>query len=292
MSQQPKPQATPNKVQQKADKVKSESVVGNFFKSPWTKSIALHSAILASLLVSFNFAAKPLLFVSEQLSSPQVQQRPQADTVQATFIDSQVIEQNKREKAQAEAAAKQKEKRKQEAEEKERLRKKRIEDERKKKEAEKQQEIERQNKLEEEKLKEQEIQAQREKERQEKLEQERMQKQLEQEMAEQLQKEQESMSKANQQRIMSEVEKYRALVYSKVSRNLDTDGGFIGEYCSVSVKLAPDGLVLLAKAQSGNPALCRIAEAAVLKAGTLPVSKDPEVMAQFRNFTIEVRPEK
>ena len=91
---------------------------------------------------------------------------------------------------------------------------------------------------------------------------------------------------------MTEVEKYKALIFSKVRQNLQTDGSFIGETCVVNVRLAPDGLVLQTKAITGKPALCRIAEAAILRAGTLPVSKDPEVMAQFRNFEIEVSPEK
>ncbi len=273
----------------KTEPVAQESKIVTWLKSPWAKSVALHAAILISLLVSFNFSAKPLMFVSPEMSA---QQEP-VEIVQATFIDSNVIEQKKREKAQSEAAANKRkaDQQRKEKEAKERLRKKRVEEERKKRETEKK-EKDRVDKLQEEQLKEKAIAQKREEDARKKVEQDKRQRELEKEMADQLEKEQQTMSQANQRRIMSEVDKYRSLVYSKVQQNLDTDGGFIGLSCTINVRLAPDGLVLQVKAVTGNNALCRIAEAAVLKAGTLPVSKDPEVLKQFRNFDIEVRPEK
>ena len=257
--------------------------------SPVFKSMALHGALIISLMISFTFSDKPLMFVNNELSAPS----PQVDIVKATFIDSNVLEQKKREKAQSEAAAK---KRMQDIQrEKERkqeqLRKKRAEDARKKREeAEKEQQ--KQDLLKQEQQKERAIAQQREKDEKEKAENEKLQQQLDKELSKQLEEEQASMSQANQKRVMTEVEKYKALIFSKVRQNLQTDGSFIGETCVVNVRLAPDGLVLQTKAINGKPALCRIAEAAILRAGTLPVSKDPEVMTQFRNFEIEVSPEK
>lgn len=264
----------------------------NAVKSPVFKSVALHSFLLISLLVSFTFSAKPLMFVNNELSAA----APQVDIVKATFIDSNVIEQKKREKAQSEAAARKRAQdiRRKEALKKEQLRKKKEEDARKKREEaerEKQEQL-KQDKLKQEQEKERAIAQELEKEAKKKAEQEALQRQLDQELAKQLEEEQAAMSQANQKRVMSEVEKYKALIFSKVRQNLQTDGGFIGETCVVNVRLAPDGLVLQTKAIDGKPALCRIAEAAILRAGTLPVSKDPEVMAQFRNFEIEVSLEK
>lgn len=263
--------------------------VKNVLTSPAFKSVFLHVALLISLLVSFTFSAKPLMFVNNELSAPS----PQVDIVKATFIDSNVIEQKKREKAQSEAAAKKRQQdiRRKEEQKKEQLRKKKAEDERKKREkAEKEQQ--KQDKLQQEQEKERAISQQRDKEAKEKDEQEKRQQALDKELTKQLEEEQALMSQANQKRVMTEVEKYKALIFSKVRQNLQTDGGFIGETCVVNVRLAPDGLVLQTKAIAGKAALCRIAEAAILRAGTLPVSKDPEVLAQFRNFEIEVSLEK
>ena len=261
----------------------------NVVTSPAFKSVALHAVLLISLLVSFTFSAKPLQFVNNELSAP----AQQADIVKATFIDSNVIEQKKREKSQAEAAARKKQQdiRRKEEQKREALRKKKAEDARKKQEEVKK-EQQRQDLLKQQQEKELAITEQREKEAQEKAAQQQRQLELDKELAKQLEEEQAAMSQANQKRVMTEVEKYKALIFSKVRQNLQTDGGFIGETCVVNVRLAPDGLVLQASAIAGKAALCQIAVAAILRAGTLPVSKDPDVMAQFRNFEIEVSPEK
>lgn len=273
MTSKKRAQAVPNTTKQ-------PSFARRMFASPWTKSVFLHALILLSLLVSFNFSAKPLL-ISSEFSPPAARTEPQI--VQASFIDSNVIEQRKRDKAQAAAAA---QKKREQDLRKERLRKKRAEEERKRKEQEKQRaEQARIDKLKQEQLKEQAIREKREKEEQQK----RMQQELEREMQEQLEREKQQLAQQNSRRVMSEVEKYMALVQSKIKRNLTTGSGFVGKSCFVNVRLANDGLVLQAQAKSGDPALCRLAEAAVIKAETLPVSKDPEVLAKFKQFTIEVR---
>jgi colicin import membrane protein len=272
----------------------SYSGVKKVLRLPVFKSVALHGAILISLLVSFNFSAKPLKFVAPEASASALQ----PDIVKATFIDSNVIEQQKREIAQAEASAQKRQQdiQRQEAQRKEVLRKKQVDETRKKQEVQEKQEREQQDKLKREQEKERAIAKQRIRQEQEKAaleaQQKKRQEALDKALAKQLQEEQASMSQANQRRVLSEVEKYKALVHSKVQQFLETDGGFIGETCLVNVRLAPDGLVLRAEAVSGKPALCRIAKAAILRAGTLPMSKDPDVMAQFRQFDIEVSPER
>jgi colicin import membrane protein len=264
----------PGSAQHKITAIKSA------LRSPLMKSLALHGLILASLLISFNFSAKPLKFVAPQMNASM----SQPDIVKATFIDSNVIKQQQREKAQAEASVRrrQQEINRKEAIRKENLRKKQLEEARKKRER------ETQDKLEIEQNKERAIAEQRAKDAKLKDEQKKRQAELDQVLTQQLEEEQAQMSQANQKRVLSEIEKYKSLVHSKVQQNLQTDGGFIGETCLVNVRLASDGLVLKTSAISGKPALCRIAEAAILRAGTLPMSKDPEVMAQFRQFDIEV----
>lgn len=255
--------------------------------SPWFKSVGLHLLILVSLLVSFNFSAKPLQFVQTETSMPSTT----PEIVQATFIDSNVIAQKQREKAQAEAAAKQRRQEQLRQERAERARKKRIADEKKKKEAAEEQA--RQNRLEQERIKEQQIAERLEREAAEKQAQkeaeEKRQREFERELEEQLAQEQARMSKANQQRVMSELEKYRALIYSKINQNINLDG-FSGQSCDVEIRLAPDGLVLQVKVISGDSALCRESESAIFRAGSLPMSKDPEVMSQMRTISLTVIP--
>lgn len=272
-------------------KAKQEAGVIAFLRSPAFKSVALHSVILVSLLVSFNFSAKPLKFVAPQANAAAIQ----PEIVKATFIDSNVIEAAKREKVQAEASAqkRQQDAKRKEEQRKEAVRKKKVEEARKEREA---QEKKAQDSLKAEQEKERAIAEQRIKEEKAKeakeLERKKRQAELDQQLTEQLEQEQARMSQANQQRVLSEVQKYKALVHSKVQQFLETDGGFIGETCLVNVRLAPDGLVLKVDAVSGAPALCRVAKAAILRAQTLPMSKDPDVMAQFRQFDIEVSPER
>ncbi len=259
--------------------------------SPWFKSAFLHSMILASLLVSFNFSAKPLKFVNNDMSAPSSQ--PQI--VQATFIDSNVVAQKQREKAQAEAAAKQRQQEKLKQERDERARKKRIADEKKKREAEKREaekkEQERQNRLEQERIKEQQVAERLKQEAQQKAADEQMQRELQQELADQLAKEQQQMSQANRQRIMSEKDKYSALMNAKIQQYINFDG-LGGQTCEVNIRLAPDGLILKFDIVSGDNAICLETDRALIRAGSLPMSKDPSVNAEMRNITLEIRPER
>jgi colicin import membrane protein len=256
----------------------------DFFRASIVKSALLHGLLLLALLVSFNFSSKPLEFASQAQASAQ----PVQEIVQATFVDSNVIEQNKREKAQAQAAAR---KRQQDAireKEKERDRLRKAENARKKREQEAQKEQERVeaeqerlNALERERQKEQEIAEQR-------AQQEAMQEQLAQEMAEQLEREQQAMQAAQNRKVMTELEKYQSLITQTIMRNLNSDGGFKGKKCKLNVKLASNGLVLEVKALEGNDALCRAAQTAVLRPSTLPVSSDPLVFEKMKNLNIIV----
>ncbi|MGB3724415.1 MAG: cell envelope integrity protein TolA [Glaciecola sp.] len=258
---------------------------GNVMLPATLKSLLLHGAIVAGLVVSFNFSSKPLVFAAQNAVSPPTEK---VDIVEATFIDSNAIAQKKREKAQAEAAARKKQQLKEQ--EQARKRKQIAEQARKKKQQEEQQkeaakaEQERLNNLEREQQKEQQIAEQLAK-------QEAMREALQQEMAEQLAQEQAAMQQAQQRKVMSELEKYQSLITQTIMRNLNTDGGFKGKTCTLNVILAPNGLVLEVKAVEGNDALCRAAQTAVLRPDTLPVSSDPVVFQRMKNLNIIVRPD-
>ena len=183
----------------------------------------------------------------------------------------------------AKAAAEAKRKQKAEAE-----KAKKLEQQRKKKEAEKKKAeqaakaAKEKRKKEEAALKEQEKKRQQEAER---VEQERM-------MEEQLRAEQASRMKIRNKQVMGELAKYQSLIRNVVQRNLIIDDIQRKKECRLNLKLASNGLVMSVKTLSGDPNLCRSAEAAVLKAGTLPVSSDPEVYQKLKDINLTIDPDR
>lgn len=251
------------------------------------KSVSLHALILISLLVSFSFSDKPLVFAA---NTPAAQaQGP--DIVQATFVDSNVIQQQRREKAQAEADAQRRaqEKRRQEQlakQKQENERKRREQVERKKREDAAKAEQERVNALERERQRQAEIQRQ----QKEKEEQQKRQRELDDALADQLKQEQAAMASAQQQQVMTEVQKYSSLINQTVSRSINVDGFAKDASCNLIVRLAPDGLVLEVTIVEGNQALCRETESAILRLSSLPMSPDPAVHRQMNPLNFIMRP--
>ncbi len=66
-----------------------------------------------------------------------------------------------------------------------------------------------------------------------------------------------------------------------------------GESCLLTLRLAPDGVVISVAITepSGNPSLDRSAREAVLRASPLPVPQQAQLFASFRLFSIRVKPE-
>ncbi|MDT0594674.1 cell envelope integrity protein TolA [Glaciecola petra] len=251
------------------------------------KSVSLHGLILISLLVSFSFSDKPLVFAA---NTPAAQEQP-LDIVQATFVDSNVIEQKKREKAQAEAAAQRRaqEKRRQEQEARKKRdeeRKRREQVERKKREDAARAEQERVNALERERQR----QAELERQKREKEELQKRQRELDQALADQLKAEQAAMASAQQQQVLTEVQKYQSLITQTISRRINFDGFSKDAACNLRVRLAPDGLVLQVTILEGNQALCRETESTILRLSSLPMSPDPAVYKQMNPITFIMRP--
>jgi len=242
-------------------------------------SAGLHTLLVVALLVSVDFGSTPTVSASAQ-----------TQPIKAVFIDAQAIADKKREQQQAEAQARQQELQKRQQREREqaaeRERARRAENARKKKQEEvaQQKELERQRTLKEQREREQEVQRRLEAEKQRKAA-------LEKEMSAQLEAEQQALSAENQRRVMSEVDKYNALVRQTIVQNLFDFDSYIGRSCRLNIRLAPNGLVIDVRILDGNDALCRASQAAVLRPDTLPVSDDPEVFAEFKDFNITVRPE-
>lgn len=136
--------------------------------------------------------------------------------------------------------------------------------------------------------------AERQRREQERLEAERQARERaerERQLQERLAAEQESRNRARQQRVLTEVERYQALIRQTIQRNWIVDSSMRGKSCILNISLASNGFVTNVAVGEGDRAVCESARAAVLRAGTLPMSDDPDVAAQLRNIRLRVEPQ-
>lgn len=102
-----------------------------------------------------------------------------------------------------------------------------------------------------------------------------------------------SEAAANNEKIQSEIDKYKALILQAIGQNwLIPDSVDKNLSCILMIQLAPDGTVLgvqISKS-SGDTALDQSATSAVQKASPLPVPNDPQLFDKFRNLRLTVRP--
>jgi colicin import membrane protein len=131
--------------------------------------------------------------------------------------------------------------------------------------------------------------AERKRKEQEARERAAEQQMLEREMAEEMANRQ----KARRQQMMTEVGRFTALITQAIKRNLITDRSSMeGKSCKLTISLAPSGFVTNVITGQGDRTVCEAAKNAVYKAGTLPVSKDPEVFREMRTISLTVAPDK
>jgi len=111
-------------------------------------------------------------------------------------------------------------------------------------------------------------------------------------LAEQMAAEMATRNKARKQQMMSEIQRYAALITNVIDQNMINDRSTMeGKSCKLMISLAPSGFVTQVSVVSGNAVVCEAAKRAVYKAGTLPVSKDPEIFKEMRNIDVTVVPE-
>jgi len=248
------------------------------------KSIALHLGVAAVLLISVSFSPSPLPTMATN-----------APVIEATFIDAQAIADTKREQAQAEAQAReveaQRKKKEAQAAAAKRKRAAEAKQAREKKQAE-EAEFKRQKELEQ-------LAAQKEQERKErqakaKADAERKKKEaaenaeMERIMQEQLAQEQAAQQQRRRAQVLTEVERYTALIQQTIKRNLYDDDSFKGKVCRLNIKLATTGYVTSIRILGGHDALCSAAESAVRRAEELPVSDAADVYEQLKDINLKV----
>ncbi|PKI16818.1 cell envelope integrity protein TolA [Colwellia sp. 12G3] len=111
-------------------------------------------------------------------------------------------------------------------------------------------------------------------------------------LAEQMANEMASRNQARHQQVMTETQRYSALITQSINQRMIKDRSTMdGKSCKLDITLAPSGFVIAVKIGQGDKVVCDAAKIAVGKAGNLPVSKDPEVFKEMKNLSVTVIPE-
>jgi len=286
-------------------------------------SLFLHLAVIVTLLISGHFSMStdaPEAFNSEPIIEAKVidesQLQKQVQKVKDQQNSKRLKEENRVKELERRAADAENKRKQQETEvsklkaetKKQQLDKKNAEQaavaarEKQKQEKAKAAQLENDRKLQELEKKKAEEQAKQAKEKREKEEkalkeaerkrQEEKDKAEQQKMLEeQLQVEQASRQQRRNKQVLTEVQKYQALIKQTIQRNLIVDDAMKGKSCRLNIRLASNGLVTQVTELGGNTILCRAAKAAVFKSDTLPVSKEADVYQQLREINLTVEPE-
>ena len=191
----------------------------------------------------------------EEDTKKQLEEKKKADQAAVASREKQKLEKAKAEQLEAERKRKEEEKKK--ADEQAKLAKEKREKE-------------------EKALKDAERKKQ---EAREKAEQEKM-------LEDQLQAEQAVRQQRRNKQVLTEVDKYMALINQKINSNWFVDDSMIGKSCRLNIRLASNGFVTQVTELNGDPVLCRAAKAAVYRAETLPISKEEDVNEKLRNINL------
>lgn len=253
--------------------------------SDWGFSVLFHLLLLVLLVASVGFTidSKPLEIPVEAQPSVINASFVSPEVTQARYDEQQRqqrLEQARKQRAQEARRKAEKNKKAQEAKRKTEQR----ELERKAAEAAKRKREEAERREQERLQKEKEARAKAEAEAKRKAEQAKADEALREALA----AEQAKIKKAEQQKVLSEKQRYAALIKATIQRNLITNDAFRGKSCRLNIRLGIGGVVLKVDVLSGDDALCRAAITAVYKPSNLPVSRDPAVFAELKNINLTV----
>lgn len=110
-------------------------------------------------------------------------------------------------------------------------------------------------------------------------------------LAKQMADEMASRNEARNEQIMTEIERYSALITQSINQRMIKDRSTMaGKSCKLTITLLPSGSVIDVKVAQGNKVVCDAANIAIGKAGILPVSKDPAVFKAMRKLAVTVIP--
>jgi colicin import membrane protein len=111
-------------------------------------------------------------------------------------------------------------------------------------------------------------------------------------LAEQMADEMASRNQARQQQVMSEIDRYSALITQSINQRMIKDKStMLDKSCRLTITLVPSGFVVDVNVNKGDKVVCDAATIAIKKVNTLPVSKDPEVFKEMRTIAVNVIPQ-
>jgi colicin import membrane protein len=119
------------------------------------------------------------------------------------------------------------------------------------------------------------------------------QQQAEQALQQQVAAEQKAQMAANTRRVSAIVSKYNGLILSAIRANFNITKNQQNMSMDVLISLSPGGTVLSVTVQksSGSPIFDRAGIAAVYKSSPLPVPKDGQAFAPFKQFRLTLHPQ-
>lgn len=122
-----------------------------------------------------------------------------------------------------------------------------------------------------------------EKKRQQELERQAEQQLMEDEFAEEAD---EARRAARQGQLLTEKQRYVAMIVERVRQSWFTDDTMNGKECVISLSLASNGFVINMKVEGGDTGVCNAAVNAINRVGRFPMPEDPDLNAEFRQLKL------
>ncbi len=121
------------------------------------------------------------------------------------------------------------------------------------------------------------------KKRQQELERQAEEQMMEDELAEEAE---EARRAARQGQMLTEKQRYVAMIVERVRQSWFTDDTMNGKECVISLSLASNGFVINMNVEGGDAGVCNAAVNAINRVGRFPMPEDPELNAEFRQLKL------
>ena len=122
--------------------------------------------------------------------------------------------------------------------------------------------------------------------REKKAREERERREAELALQQQMAEEQAARERAHSKQVLSEVDKFKALIQQRIKASTRVDQSLKGKECQFTIRLASTGFVTKFDRRGGDPIVCNAVETAVLQQDKLPMSKDPAVFEKLKIIRI------
>lgn len=91
---------------------------------------------------------------------------------------------------------------------------------------------------------------------------------------------------ARQGQLLTEKQRYVAMIVERVRQSWFTDDTMNGKECVIELRLASNGFVTSLNVEGGDPGVCNAAVNAINRVGRFPMPEDPELNQQFRELRL------